>query len=141
VLTTRTPSAIQRQQQTLPLGLQVVNDEPRPAGTDLRSFWWAFTPMKLVWTQQAFDRLVEIEDFVGLDDPHAAVALIDGFIDRAMVLENFPRIGRQLPEAPGSDLRELIEGKYRIVYRVSGDLIEVLTVFEGHRLLRPEEIK
>jgi hypothetical protein len=35
--------------------------------------------------------------------------------------------------------RELIEGNYRIVYRVSsGEFVEILTVFHGARLLRLE---
>ena len=32
-------------------------------------------------------------------------------------------------------MRELLLGSYRIVYRVAKGGVEVLTVFEGHRLL------
>jgi plasmid stabilization system protein ParE len=35
------------------------------------------------------------------------------------------------------DIRELIERTYRIVYRVDGEDIHILTVIEGHRLLDP----
>ena len=31
--------------------------------------------MRLVWTEQALTRLIEIQDFVSADDPEAAVAL------------------------------------------------------------------
>ena len=41
---------------------------------------------------------------------------------------------------PASGLRELVVGSYRIVYRRGSKVIEVLTVFEGHRLLRREEL-
>ena len=51
-----------------------------------------------------------------------------------------PDRGRRLPEIPGSGLRELLVGNYRIVYRRVSKAIEVLTVFEGHRLLRREEL-
>jgi hypothetical protein len=34
---------------------------------------------------------------------------------------------------PGSELRELIETPYRIVYRVREKTVEVATVFEGYR--------
>ncbi len=43
-------------------------------------------------------------------------------------------MGRQLPEVSGSDLRELIDGNYRIVYRVRKKNVEIITVFEAHRL-------
>jgi hypothetical protein len=36
------------------------------------------------------------------------------------------------------DIRELIEGNYRIVYQVFADRLVILTVFEGHQLF-PEE--
>jgi plasmid stabilization system protein ParE len=38
-------------------------------------------------------------------------------------------------------IRELIVKKYRIVYRLRRDQIEILTVFEGHRQLRIDEIE
>jgi plasmid stabilization system protein ParE len=38
-----------------------------------------------------------------------------------------------VPELPGSALREVIEGNYRVVYRVREPMIEIVTVFEGHR--------
>ena len=47
--------------------------------------------------------------------------------------------GRIVPEYRRQDLREVLQGNYRIVYLVRKDAIEVVTVFEGHRLL-PEEI-
>jgi mRNA-degrading endonuclease RelE of RelBE toxin-antitoxin system len=45
-----------------------------------------------------------------------------------------------VPEFSRDDIRELIEGKYRIVYQVLTDRLVVLTVFEGHRLFPEEKI-
>jgi plasmid stabilization system protein ParE len=50
------------------------------------------------------------------------------------------RRGRHVPELPGSPLRELTEGNYRLVYRIREGVVEVLTVFEGHRLLPREDL-
>jgi len=55
-------------------------------------------------------------------------------------LAEYPEQGRRLPEIPESALRELIVDNYRIVYRRTPKAVEVLTVFEGHRLLRPDEL-
>jgi hypothetical protein len=37
-------------------------------------------------------------------------------------------------------LRDLVVGNYRLVYRRRPETVEVLTVFEGHRLLRRDEL-
>lgn len=89
--------------------------------------------MKVRWTNQAFTRLAGIEDYVATDSPTAAQRLVARLVRRASTLARAPNLGRRVPELPGSDLRELIEGNYRIVYRVRPPRIEILTVFEGHR--------
>jgi len=96
--------------------------------------------MKVVWTEQAWQRLAAIEAFIMKDDVAAASRLVDGLIERGDALSDHPERGRRLPELPESGLRELIVGNYRLVYRRGTETIEVLTVFEGHRLLRREEL-
>ena len=96
--------------------------------------------MKVVWTEQAWGRLLEIERFIARDDASAATRLVDKLIDRGDSLKEHPRRGRRLPELPESGLRELIVDHYRIVYRRTPRAVEVLTVFEGHRLLRLDEL-
>ena len=95
---------------------------------------------RVVWTAQAWERLLEIETFIAEDSPNAALRLVDRLIARAETLARHPDRGRRLPEMPGSGLQELLVGKYRIVYRSGTQVIEVLTVFEGHRRLRREEL-
>jgi toxin ParE1/3/4 len=97
--------------------------------------------MKVIWTEQAWERLLEIERFVARDDARAAARLVDKLIDRGDALIEYPRRGRRLPELPESGLRELIVDNYRIVHRRTPKAVEVLTVFEGHRLLRPGELR
>jgi plasmid stabilization system protein ParE len=96
--------------------------------------------MKITWTEQAWERLLEIERFVARDDPRAAARLVDRLIGRGDALTEYPERGRRLPELPESGLRELIVDGYRVVYRRRPNAVEVLTVFEGHRLLRPDEL-
>ena len=96
--------------------------------------------MKVVWTERAWERLTEIEAFVARDHPEAAVRLVDKLIARGDALGRYPDRGRKLPEIPSSGLRELVVDNYRIVYRRVPNKIEVLTVFEGHRLLRRDEL-
>lgn len=97
--------------------------------------------MKVIWTQEALAQLIEIEDFIANDSPKRAVEFVDEIIDHAeATLPDTPSIGRMVPEINNTDIRELIFKKYHIVYRLNKKNIEILTVFEGHRLLRIDEI-
>jgi len=58
--------------------------------------------------------------------------------ERARQACDNPLAGRIVPELGQADIREVLLKNYRIVYRVKSDTLVVLTVFEGHRLLRNE---
>ena len=90
----------------------------------------------VVWSDQAGRDLDAIGDFIALDDPVVAVQWIERLVDAAERLAHAPRMGRKVPEFGREDVRELIRGNYRMVYRVAKERVEVLTVFEGHRLLK-----
>ncbi len=96
--------------------------------------------MKVVVTERAYEALAAIEEYLARDNPAAAMALVERLLARARVLVKHPAIGRVVPEIANPDVRELIERGYRIVYRVRADLVEVLTVFEGHRLLSEQDL-
>jgi addiction module RelE/StbE family toxin len=97
--------------------------------------------MKILWTQEAREQLIEIEHFISKDNPERAAQFITEIIEHAeAVLPGGTRIGRTVPEISNLEIRELIFKKYRIVYRINKNNVEILTVFEGHRLLRVDEI-
>ncbi len=96
--------------------------------------------MKVQWTPDALERLLEIEDYIASDDLHAAVRLTERQVDRTRSLADFPNMGRIATDLPVHDCRELVEGNYRIIYRVRSYVVEVLTVFEGRRLPRDHEL-
>jgi toxin ParE1/3/4 len=92
--------------------------------------------MKAAWTQGALQDL--IGRFVGSDDPSAARRLTARLKTRATRAARFPYAGRIVPEFEREDIREFVEGNYRIVYRVLRRHIHILIVFEGHRQLPRE---
>jgi toxin ParE1/3/4 len=97
--------------------------------------------MNIKWTNEALEQLIEIEEFISKDSPERALNFIDQLIEHIETnLPDNPRIGRTVPEIANHDIRELNFKKYRIVYRLAGKCIEILTVFEGHRMLRIDEI-
>ena len=55
-------------------------------------------------------------------------------------LADFPNSGKIVSELNKPDIREILFGNYRIIYRVKNDLIEILTVYHGARLLDPSKL-
>lgn len=94
--------------------------------------------MKVRLTARAHARLEAIQEFVAAVDPASAERLVERLYRRIATLERFPGRGRLVPELPGSGLRELVEGHFRIVYRVVGDDVQVLTVFDARLPLERE---
>jgi toxin ParE1/3/4 len=95
--------------------------------------------MKIRWSHEALERLIEIEEYIAKDSPARATHLVDQLIDYAQLLSDKPRMGRAVPELTTPDIRELLFKKYRIVYRIKANHLEIVTVFEGHRMLRSAE--
>ncbi|MBA4320365.1 MAG: plasmid stabilization protein, partial [Flavobacterium sp.] len=96
--------------------------------------------MKLIWTKEALLRLQDIEEYISKDNPVAAIEFVDKLISVAETLTDNPARGRVVPELSIESIRELIHKNYRIVYLVKKNSIDILTVFEGHQLLKKEEI-
>lgn len=96
--------------------------------------------MNVVWSRESSENLDEIEAYIARDSIERAVRFVDALIDHAeAILADNPRSGRVVPEIGIPDIRELIYHGYRTVYRLKVDVLEILTVFEGHRLLRLNE--
>ncbi len=64
---------------------------------------------------------------------------INQLIEHVTSLSSQSQLGRTVPELHNPNIRELIFKKYRIVYRLRENFIEILTVFEGHMLLQINE--
>jgi toxin ParE1/3/4 len=95
--------------------------------------------MEINWTREALEKLIEIEDYISKDSPERAAKFINQLIEHTLSLSDQPRLGRSVPEIAKPHIRELIFKRYRIVYRIREDRIEILTVFEGHMLLRIDD--
>jgi plasmid stabilization system protein ParE len=76
-----------------------------------------------------------IYEYIASDSAIYAKRVIDRIIQRSNQISSFPYSGRKTPELNQSDIREIIEGSYRIIYRIKIDTIEILTVLHGARLL------
>src|SRR5438067_1862434 len=93
--------------------------------------------VKVTWTYLAEKDLGEIETYISKDSPFYARRLIENILTRVEFLHHFPEIGRVVPEFNNNNIRELIEGNYRIVYFIiTQEEIIVTGVHHGARLLK-----
>ena len=96
--------------------------------------------MRIVWTLQAKEDLREIKAFIARDAPFTAVAFVQRLKRAVDDLQGFPGRGRVVPEIGKPEIRELIRGNYRIIYRFRQERVEILTVFHGDRLLTKDDL-
>ena len=96
--------------------------------------------MKIVWSPLAVARVREVAQYIARDKPGAARNWAEGVFQQVGQLSAFPTSGRVVPELGREDVRELIHGNFRIIYRVEKKAVPVLTVRHGKRLLDPDEV-
>jgi plasmid stabilization system protein ParE len=96
--------------------------------------------MKIIWSPLAVERMTEYVDYISRDKPKAAEKWARGAFARVEQLASFPNSGRIVPEVGRQDIRELIYGNYRIIYRVADDQLTILTVRHSRQPLDIEEL-
>ncbi len=96
--------------------------------------------MKIKWSLLALNRVEEIARYIAADKPGAARKWVARIFDQVKIIEDFPKSGRMVPELERDDVRELLFGQYRIIYRLKNNQIEVLTVRHGKQILPVKEI-
>jgi addiction module RelE/StbE family toxin len=88
--------------------------------------------MKIIWSPQARDDLVDIYRFISAENPGAARALHDKIVSRLLVLLEKPQIGR-----PGrvTGTRELVIAgtPYIVPYRIGSETLQILRVYHSSR--------
>jgi toxin ParE1/3/4 len=96
--------------------------------------------MKVTWSPLAIDRVSEIGAYIHAESPVAAEEWIRKIFRRVLQLESFPKSGRGVPERRRPDLKELVWGNYRIIYRVAAREVAILTVRHVKQILPLDEL-
>jgi len=92
---------------------------------------------RVTWTVQALDDIESICEFIAKDAPRYAQVFATQVFSTAEKIRTFPTSGRIVPEVGQKNIREIILGNYRIIYRTGDQEIQVLTVYHSARLLEP----
>ena len=87
--------------------------------------------MKVHWTDTAEAHLDAIHDYIAQNSPEYAKRIVDQLTRRSQQIGKFPFSGRRVPEYDIDQIREVIEGSYRIIYYIKSDQVDVLAVIHG----------
>ncbi len=91
--------------------------------------------VKLEWTEQALKDVDAIAEYISLDSLFYAKTFTQKIFNAIERLELFPKSGRIVPEINNKNIREIILGNYRIIYRIKLNLVEIISVYHSSRLL------
>ena len=91
--------------------------------------------MRIVWTEKAEKQLDQIFQYIASDSTLYAHRTVGQIIEQAENISPHPRKGRKVPEYERDDIREVFHHPYRIIYLLKDEIIEILSVIHGARLL------
>ncbi|WP_026976695.1 type II toxin-antitoxin system RelE/ParE family toxin [Flavobacterium tegetincola] len=90
--------------------------------------------VRINWTKLAVSDLLNIYEYISKDSKRYAEMQVVRIKVSTKVLVLFPLSGKVVAEIDQKEIRELIEGKYRIIYKlVSPTQIDILTVHHSAR--------
>src|SRR4051812_36437186 len=84
------------------------------------SFWAMRKKARLRWSDRAVRAIQRIKAEIAKDKPRASSNQVRRIRNKASLLRTLPELGGQVEELPYLQLRELIEGNYRIIYSYDG---------------------
>lgn len=98
--------------------------------------------VSLVWTEISRNDLKDIFDFISRDSHRYASITVSKIYQRAQTIIANPFIGRVVPEFENKNIREIVTGNYRIVYRIINDhQVDILRIYHSARYLSDDQLK
>lgn len=95
---------------------------------------------EIIWSEPALGDLDAIADYIALENPIAASALVKRIIGHVEQLADHPESGSRPQELGRSRYRQIVERPCRVFYRYDGHKVLILYVMRSERLLRPERL-
>ncbi|HAC16810.1 MAG TPA: hypothetical protein DCE78_12830 [Bacteroidetes bacterium] len=95
--------------------------------------------MEVIWTRQAVHQLNRYADYIAQDNVLAAEKWVLSLLGKTDQLSELPKSGRIVPEYNDPNLREIIEGDYRLIYRIKDEKVYVQSVRHTRQDLRKKK--
>ena len=87
----------------------------------------------VIWSFPAKEDLKIIHDYIAKDSKVYAKKVVERIVETTEKLNEFPKIGRMVPEIDSRNVRELLIYSYRIIYEIAPNRIEILTIVHSKR--------
>jgi toxin ParE1/3/4 len=87
----------------------------------------------VIWADPAKSDLRAVHDFIASDSKYYTKKVVRDIVAKTNILEEYPKIGRQVPEINDEDIREIFVYSYRIFYEIKSDKIYIIGIIHGRR--------
>ncbi|MDN4165369.1 type II toxin-antitoxin system RelE/ParE family toxin [Cytophagales bacterium LB-30] len=90
--------------------------------------------VEIRWLKEALDDMKDIHGYIARDSKSYARRQVVQLTDKVQILKTRILIGKIVEEVSREDIREIVHGHYRIIYRIVNDKrVDVLFVHHGAR--------
>lgn len=98
--------------------------------------------VRIVWTELSVNDLEEVRDYIAQDSKRYSSITVTRIYERVLLLTGTPLLGRMVPEFNTKTIRELRQGHYRIIYRISDpEEVEILRIIHDARILKKKHLR
>ncbi len=87
------------------------------------------------WSPEAADDIEAIAEYIARDSEYYARSIVTELLSVSRHIAEFPFIGRHVPEIDDENIRERFIHNYRLIYRIESEIILIVAVIHGKRLL------
>ncbi len=92
--------------------------------------------VQIIWTEPALNDLDAVADYIALENPQAAAALVQRVFRHVEQLQQHPESGSHPPELTHLRYRQIVEPPCRVFYRFDGEHVVILHVMRAEQLFR-----
>lgn len=91
--------------------------------------------VRVIWSPRAVADLRDISKYLDVNSPDYRESFVSKLLSLILELPDQPYFGATVPEFELETLRERQYHKYRVIYRLVEDAVEIVTIIHGARLL------
>lgn len=93
----------------------------------------------LTWSPEAVEDVDAIAAYIARDSLFYAQSVVNNIFEVSRNIQEYPFVGRIVPEFNMVTIRERFAYNYRLVYQITGQKILIVAVIHGKRLLKNVE--
>ena len=98
--------------------------------------------VEIKWSEQAIHDIDQIAEYISKDSYLYAQNVVDRIFNIESILKSQPKIGKPVKEFTRISLKEIVEGNYRIIYKIiSPNEIHIITVHHGAKKLSARNLR